>query len=207
MEPSQLPPMQSDRELQPKRAEAQAAPKMLQQAGSPAPKPAARPVSPTRRAIMFGVLLIGVVAIGAFASGLVKIPGANKAGPTMTASQTVSGPVDEQNKVHWIGIQIQNITPDIAKSLGSSRTEGVTIRDVRPNSPADKAGFRPDDILTAVDGIPLRQVGELKNKIQLTTVGDTISVTFERHGATETATVRVGLANRCTQPGSPVCSY
>jgi len=164
--------------------------------------------SPGRRAILFGALLIGTVVIGAFSSGLLKIPGADQmSAPTAVQTQTKPVSVDETNKVHWIGVQIQDLTPVLAKSLGSSRAEGVAIRTVRPNSPADQAGMRADDIIIAMDDVPLGHSAQIASKIQLTTVGDAISVTFERGGTMQTTMVRVGLANRCTQPGNPVCSY
>jgi len=171
------------------------------------PAPVARPPSPARRAILLSALLIGALAVGAFGSGLVKIPGANPlSGPVVSTTQTQSGPINEQDKVHWIGVRIQNLTPDFAKSLGSSRIEGVVVQTVRPKSPAEEAGIRADDIIIAVDGVPLRQTDDLVSKVLLTTVGEQIAVTFERGGTVQATTVRVGLANRCTQAGSPVCS-
>jgi hypothetical protein len=175
---------------------------------SPSQAPDARPRSTARRAILFGALFIGAIAIGAFGSGLVKMPGTNQLSvPVAATTQTQSGPIDEQDKVRGIGVRIQNLTPDLAKSLGSSRIEGVAVLTVFPKSPANGAGIRADDIIIAADGVPLRQVGELASKIQLTTVGQQIALTFERNGTAQTAMVRVELRNRCQTPGSPVCSW
>ena len=51
-----------------------------------------------------------------------------------------------------VGVRVQTVTPALAQGLGLSRGYGVMISDVLPGSPADAAGLRPRDIITAVDG-------------------------------------------------------
>jgi hypothetical protein len=200
-------PMQSGPQPERLPPKPQTAPQIIGGGGSGGGAPRPRRASSARGAIAIGALLIAALAIGAFGSGLVKIPGANTASiPVVSASQTESAPINEEDKVHWIGIQIQNVAPDLAKSVGSSRTEGVVVRTVRSNSPAEEAGIRPDDVLIAADGVPIRQVGDLTAKIRLTAVGDQIALTLERSGTIQGATVRVTLRNRCQTPGSTLCS-
>jgi serine protease Do len=68
-----------------------------------------------------------------------------------------------------IGIGLQTITPTLAAALNLPRTSGVLVSDVLPGSPAESAGLRMNDILLAVDGIPLNNVAAM------------MRVTFEYH--------------------------
>ena len=52
----------------------------------------------------------------------------------------------------WFGARLQTITPDIAESLGVERPAGAVVTDVRPKSPAQRAGLRVGDVIVAVDG-------------------------------------------------------
>jgi serine protease DegQ len=52
----------------------------------------------------------------------------------------------------WVGIEVQDITPEIAESFGLKNTDGALIAGVLRGGPADRAGIRPGDVLVAVDG-------------------------------------------------------
>ncbi|MGB7988649.1 MAG: Do family serine endopeptidase [Candidatus Methylophosphatis roskildensis] len=52
----------------------------------------------------------------------------------------------------WIGVEVQEITPELAESFGLASREGTLVAGVMRGGPADKAGIRPGDVLTAVDG-------------------------------------------------------
>jgi len=56
----------------------------------------------------------------------------------------------------WIGVEAQEITPELAESFGLPDTDGALIAGVVRNSPADKAGVRPGDVLLAVNGKPVK---------------------------------------------------
>ncbi len=60
-----------------------------------------------------------------------------------------------------IGVYPTNLTPVLAQGLGLSRNAGVLIEDVVPDSPADKAGIKIDDIVLSADGRPMRDTKEL----------------------------------------------
>jgi serine protease DegS/serine protease DegQ len=55
----------------------------------------------------------------------------------------------------WIGVEIQEITAELAESFGLPATEGTLIAGVLQNSPAEHAGIRPGDVLIGVDGAPI----------------------------------------------------
>ena len=65
----------------------------------------------------------------------------------------------------WVGIEVQEISPEIAESFRLKSTEGALIAGVQRGGPADRAGIRPGDILVAVGGKPVRDSSSLLNLI------------------------------------------
>jgi serine protease DegQ len=65
----------------------------------------------------------------------------------------------------WVGIEVREITPEIAESFNLRTTEGALIAGVLSGGPADRAGIRPGDILVAVGGKPVRDSSSLLNLI------------------------------------------
>ena len=60
----------------------------------------------------------------------------------------------------WIGVEVQEITPELAESFGMPGTEGALIAGVMRGSPADKAGIQPGDVLLAIDGKKVKDAAE-----------------------------------------------
>src|SRR3954453_925072 len=65
----------------------------------------------------------------------------------------------------WIGVQIQPVTPEIADSLGLKKVEGALVADPQKDGPAAKAGIGSGDIITAVNGEPVKDARELARTI------------------------------------------
>ncbi len=77
----------------------------------------------------------------------------------------------------WLGVVIQEIDEDLAKSFGLSKAEGVLVAEVAEDSPAAKGGMKAGDVILKLNGQKVTDVGELRNKIALTPPGT--KVTFE----------------------------
>jgi Do/DeqQ family serine protease len=90
-----------------------------------------------------------------------------------------------------IGVAIQDLTPDLARALGTTRTGGAVVARVEPGSPAQRAGLRPSDLIVAVDGVPIWNASELRNRVGMSPVGATIALTIERGRADRTVDVRI----------------
>ena len=90
-----------------------------------------------------------------------------------------------------IGIAIQELTPELAQAMGINRTEGALIARVEPGSSAERAGIRPGDIVLAVDGVAVRSATQLRNRIGLTRVGETVEMLVERRGQQQTIRTRI----------------
>jgi len=75
-----------------------------------------------------------------------------------------------------LGIDMVDLTPDIAKKLGVSASEGVIIAAVHSGSPAEKAGLREGDVVVALGGRPVHTAAELRARLGLTPVGEEIEL-------------------------------
>lgn len=81
-----------------------------------------------------------------------------------------------------LGLQSQDVTPRIARLLGLAQDHGVVVAGVDAGSPAEQAGLQPGDVLTSVDGKPLRSVDDLRNAEGLLPVGSTVKLGVLRNG-------------------------
>src|SRR5712671_2464249 len=81
-----------------------------------------------------------------------------------------------------LGVSMYTVTPDIAHSLGLSGAMGALVSQVVDGSPAEKAGIHTGDVITAVNGQPVKSNGELRNAIGLMRVGDKVEIGLLREG-------------------------
>ena len=82
----------------------------------------------------------------------------------------------------WIGIEIQNITPELAETFGLDSTNGVIIAGVLNNGPADNAGLRPGDILTDINGTEVIDGTHAIKLIARVAPGNQVNIDFLRNG-------------------------
>ncbi len=90
----------------------------------------------------------------------------------------------------WLGIVIQDITPEMTESLGLK--EGVIIAQIMPGSPADKGGLKVGDVVVEVDGQKVSEVRELQFKIMRTEPGKEIDLKVIREGKEVGLKIKVG---------------
>jgi serine protease DegQ len=92
----------------------------------------------------------------------------------------------------WIGVEVQEITPPIAESFKLGGTRGALIAGVLRGGPADKAGVKPGDVLTEVEGKPVADPTSMLNLIAALAPGKPASVKLKRNGNDVDATITVG---------------
>ena len=91
-----------------------------------------------------------------------------------------------------IGIMIGDLTPELAESLGVDETQGAVISRVQSESPAEDAGLKTGDVVTAFNGNTLRGANDLRNRVGLLTVGTTVELTVVRDKEERNIKVTIG---------------
>ena len=113
--------------------------------------------------------------------------------PVSTAKTVMEAIIKDGHVVRgWIGVETQDITPELAQSFGLQRSSGVIIAGVVRNGPADKAGIVPGDILLAVDGKPIADTTEMLNLIAQLPPGGNAKMTVLRKNREAALDVVVG---------------
>jgi membrane-associated protease RseP (regulator of RpoE activity) len=79
-----------------------------------------------------------------------------------------------------LGVNIYSLTPDMAKSLNIPNTSGVLVSQVTEGSAAEKAGIKPGDVITSINGLAIKSNSELRNAIGLARVGDKLDISIIR---------------------------
>lgn len=92
----------------------------------------------------------------------------------------------------WLGVAIQDITPDLAKSFNLVTAQGVLIGDVTPNSPAERAGMQRGDVVVELEGREIRDVNHLRNIVAQTPVGKVAKMKVLRDGKPLELSVTIG---------------
>jgi serine protease Do len=82
----------------------------------------------------------------------------------------------------WLGLSIQEVTPELAKEFGLPKPQGVLIGDLLSNSPADRAGLRRGDIILEANGVVLESVGRFRNLTASAPVGSRLTMIVYREG-------------------------
>jgi serine protease Do/serine protease DegQ len=91
----------------------------------------------------------------------------------------------------YLGVQMQDITPELANAFGIDVQEGAVVTQVVPESAAEEAGLKIGDVITAVDGTRLINADSLRNSIGLMMVGQKVELEILRDGDSQTLTAKV----------------
>jgi serine protease Do len=108
--------------------------------------------------------------------------------------KTVMDSIIKHGKVirGWMGVSIQNLTPDLSKSLSIKETEGALISGVEKDSPADKAGLKRGDLVVTLDGKKVIDATSLRNMVAAMAPGTKIDINIFREGKEQTITMTLG---------------
>jgi serine protease Do len=111
----------------------------------------------------------------------------------VTLAKSVVTQLADSGKVTrgWLGVGIQSVTPDLAKSFGRAETTGVLVSSVSEGSPAERAGLKSGDIVTEYDGRKVERAADLSRAVAGTAVGRDVRLTAVRDGMPVTVTAKI----------------
>ncbi|MDD4363331.1 MAG: Do family serine endopeptidase, partial [Atribacterota bacterium] len=91
----------------------------------------------------------------------------------------------------WLGVYIQEVTPEIAQQFGLEEAEGVLIGDVIPDSPAEESGLERGDVIVSVNGIEVNNPQELQDAVRDIEIGQQGQLLVKRDGRESTFLVEI----------------
>jgi serine protease Do len=113
--------------------------------------------------------------------------------PASTVSSVVAQLRDKGSVSRgWIGVQIQPVTSEIAESIGLKKAEGALVSDPQANGPAAKAGIEAGDVITAVNGVVVKDARDLARQIGSIAPSTSVKLTVWHKGEEKTVTLALG---------------
>ncbi len=103
-----------------------------------------------------------------------------------------------------LGIEMADLTQEIAKKLGVNSLEGALIAVVQAASPAEKSGLRQGDVVTALNGRAIRNATELRARLGLTPIGEEVEMRINRGGAARTVRTQIAPPDVSTGEGQAI---
>ncbi len=92
----------------------------------------------------------------------------------------------------WLGVQIQNITDDLAKHFDIKEDNGALVTNILADTPAEKAGFQRGDVIVAYDGKTVVDTTDLRNQVAATLPGTEVNIKVMRDGKSKNIPVTIG---------------
>lgn len=90
-----------------------------------------------------------------------------------------------------LGVAVQDLTPDLAKAFGLKNQRGAVITQILEGSPAEKAGLKPGDIITSINGKKVKNGTSIRNAVGLLKIGDKVVMQVIQKGKRKTVTAIV----------------
>lgn len=113
--------------------------------------------------------------------------------PTLLANAILEDLITQGRVIRgWLGIEAQELTPELAASFGLQVPRGLVISGVVPTGPAHRAGLQPGDVLLEIDGRPVLDARIAMSDIALVQPGATLPLTLVRSGKVFTVELEVG---------------
>ena len=93
----------------------------------------------------------------------------------------------------YLGAQVQDVTPEIADSLGTPGLKGALVAELTPGGPSERAGLQPGDLIMKIDGAEITSAAELTRRVAQARVGENVQLEIRRDGRVREIDVRSGV--------------
>jgi len=103
-----------------------------------------------------------------------------------------------------LGVIMQNLTPELSKAFGLDLHQGVVISQVIEDTAAEEAGLKAGDVVTSIDGAPVKSASAMRNMVGLLRVGDEMRITVIRDGKKKTLTAVIRDAKDLSVSGTRI---
>jgi serine protease Do len=91
----------------------------------------------------------------------------------------------------WLGVQVQRVTPELAKSFGLDRERGALVADVMPDTPAERAGIERGDVIVEFNGRKIDEMTDLPRIVAAAAPGSEVTMKLMRKGQEKVVKVKV----------------
>ncbi|HNQ85243.1 MAG TPA: DegQ family serine endoprotease [Deltaproteobacteria bacterium] len=117
-------------------------------------------------------------------------------------AMSIKKSIDKYGKVvrGWLGVMVQEITPELAQSLGLASVKGALINEVMKGSPSEKSGIKRGDVIVAIDGQPVNNSATMRFLISEVMPGTMVKVKVIRDGKERVFPVVIGDLARAQVP-------
>jgi serine protease Do len=99
----------------------------------------------------------------------------------------------------WLGVTVQDLTPELGKSFNAQGTKGALIAEVVKGGPAEEAGLKRGDVVIAYQGREITDSSTLRNAVAASTIGQEVTVSVLRNGKKEEFRVKIGNLEDATK--------
>jgi serine protease Do len=124
-------------------------------------------------------------------------PNGGSVGIGFAIPSDLAKPIIDQLRAHgkversWLGVEIQQVTPELATSLGLPKAEGALVSSITPDSPAAKAGFKQGDVILSFDGHKIEKLRDLPILVAETPANQTATLEVWRNKAETTLSTQL----------------
>jgi serine protease Do len=99
----------------------------------------------------------------------------------------------------WLGVTVQDLTPELAKTFHSEVSKGALIAEVVEGGPAYQAGLKKGDVVIVYQGKEIQDSGTLRNNVAVTPIGEEAKLVIVREGKKQEVTVKIGNLNEASR--------
>jgi serine protease Do len=92
----------------------------------------------------------------------------------------------------WLGVSIQEVTPELAQSFGIKEKQGALVAEVFKGSPAERAGLEQGDVIVEFDGKQIKESKDLPQAVAATPIGKSVTIKLSRNGKVMSKDLKVG---------------